>query len=581
MSWYDKDEDLFCDTINNIFPENKICIDGFMRHNNDINDFDVKMDEFILDKSETKSNSKIFSPVYDSENSPSEITPIPKNKIFQVNKEELLKEKSINSTKNDFTGKDILSHPFLVSNNTTTVNSTKQNLNISEVLKNDFNYNIQQDQFNQEDMHDNDSLINNDSIINNNYIKDYNNEITYGMSLTERMKIKKAKAKLLLEKKTKRNLNEVLSFNQLQKTEINPKNRILNNESDCPSFINNSNSNNKKEIKMLRNRISAQKSRDRKKKEFDELKLITENFYRENCSLKNTLINKDKEINKMKEILNKLCENCQIINKDSIKIKDNKSTVGIIERNARNFTSTLKYSLMTGLFVIVCLIGALSFNNFSFNENSVGQRSNNRILNVINKKEDNYNLNEIQKSTEIAVYGTISEEKQKNEKPSPFIITKDYNKIAQKKIIKSETDQLFIDNKSNDFYERIHKQLKENKSSFGFLQNYNDNNMCIATDNITYNIENYIERDLDLSEGKNLRAPNENKSLILKTDEKNYNINNQILSIKDLRNNYEREMRHNINSMYCRDFITAEKNSEIFKNLFTKFNENMEKEEIK
>ena len=63
----------------------------------------------------------------------------------------------------------------------------------------------------------------------------------YFLNLSERMKIKKEKAKILLDKKTNREHNSI-------------------------SLIENNKKISKKELKMLRNRLSAQKSRDRKKK---------------------------------------------------------------------------------------------------------------------------------------------------------------------------------------------------------------------------------------------------------------------------------------------------------------------------
>jgi len=244
---------------------------------------------------------------------------------------------------------------------------------------------------------------------------------------------------------------------------------------------------------MLRNRISAQKSRDRKKKEFDELKIITENLYKENCSLKNKLAKKDNELNQMREILQNICKDCKMIPNNLLKEKiNNSNAVGIIEKNGRTFNSSLKYSLMTGLLVVVCLIGALSLKNFGDKmDNSDGfkmQNAKQRILYTNTTNELSANV--IEKSTQLALYGSATKEIVKK---VPFIITKDIEKIKQKQT-NNEIDQNFIENQRQKFNEKIqNKKEKEEKNNyFNFFQS-SSSNMCVDTETITYNIENYIE----------------------------------------------------------------------------------------
>ena len=105
------------------------------------------------------------------------------------------------------------------------------------------------------------------------------------LPLTERMKIKKERVKLLLEKKRESNTslsypNKLMSFTNYQKesvlnTSASTNYLVTQNLSDnkkngnilFDEMLNNINSSqySKKEIKMLRNRVSAQRSRDRKK----------------------------------------------------------------------------------------------------------------------------------------------------------------------------------------------------------------------------------------------------------------------------------------------------------------------------
>lgn len=71
----------------------------------------------------------------------------------------------------------------------------------------------------------------------------------------------------------------------------------------------------KKEIRMLRNRISAQKSRDNKKRELSEYKIFSNQVCNENEKLKNKLSNKQLEneliLNRIKFLEENLCQNCQ------------------------------------------------------------------------------------------------------------------------------------------------------------------------------------------------------------------------------------------------------------------------------
>ena len=159
------------------------------------------------------------------------------------------------------------------------------------------------------------------------------------------MKIKKEKTKVLLGEKTKRiNFSESNLENDKINSSIedyvpyyNKENNISDNEKKANKINNTNNSNilintstnsnfdlnisnsdkepkdyiieddkliiindkldekTKKEIRILRNRISAQKSRDRKKIELKEFKHFSNNLYDENQSLKNEINKKEQE----------------------------------------------------------------------------------------------------------------------------------------------------------------------------------------------------------------------------------------------------------------------------------------------
>ena len=129
-----------------------------------------------------------------------------------------------------------------------------------------------------------------------------NNGINYLLPINERMKIKKQKTKKLLENKKKRdNLEEESKENILMNNvqEINMKNSL---DKLALSKLS------KKEIKMWRNRLSAQRSRDRRKKELHDLKIITKNLLQENQKLRNGIKERDNKIN---QLMNLLCPECK------------------------------------------------------------------------------------------------------------------------------------------------------------------------------------------------------------------------------------------------------------------------------
>ena len=118
---------------------------------------------------------------------------------------------------------------------------------------------------------------------NNEYMNLYQN-----ISLKERMKIKKEKTKKLLENKTQRKeVQEESKENNIEKNSISnnsQENISAYNINNNSGILNNSQNNilnpeliskmSKKEINMLRNRLSAQRSRDRKKQEWIDLKTM-------------------------------------------------------------------------------------------------------------------------------------------------------------------------------------------------------------------------------------------------------------------------------------------------------------------
>ena len=250
----------------------------------------------------------------------------------------------------------------------------------------------------------------------------------------------------------------------------------------------------KKEIRAIRNRISAQKSRDRKKAELlnlqMKLKYLTEQIEKQNLVIQNyEKVSCPKCKSKLAEI-NKL-----YIDNNSFKIPLDQSEVQnekdylVLDENS-SMLSGKKGSIIEKisgtLLAVVCLIGiifcvieggyTLSYgNNLVENQLSLRHLSSNEIYEKDNKNiDDNENIN-------INV-------------PLP-IKTNSIFKNLENNINKL---QLYHDKFGLDIYSFLKKQKKEKIKKVGFLlkkpfhnnDSSTDTSMCIETNNIEHN--NYI-----------------------------------------------------------------------------------------
>ena len=513
MDWFiNKDDELYVeDSSNSLSYDPTFDIENVFNKQNTIEDYEVRMDDFVLDKSDTNSNSKLPSPndkifeIYNKNlskdmntvsNTPS-VSGRGKTLRKKVSQQGQIKEKTM------LTKEELSRHPFLVSrcadnikaknrkstdisdvrpgklsisiinqNSTASIEENTQSLNksfesaskqnfklgsysnqrtMSNFTKSAYDLTCGNNYFGNEEerasvMYDCQSLINNDSysifdsnkipvdskylhsktdfnMANNNQHDlmrnhktcpyDHNNLINSNstipcnfslqhLPISERMKIKREKTKMLLEKKTKRE-NFTCDINYEPNGEeahdrkgvesiaddsiiMNNKNASkLNDElSNSVSCISPGNMNNnilsKRKFIMLRNRISAQRSRDRKKKEMDELKIISRNLFNENCYLKKEIEKKDRELTQFKDKLQNICKNCDntLVIKSNEKENISSSLVNqpdqntnnrlrysLVDLSRRNLSNSYKYSLMTGFLVVVCLIGTLAWQSVS------------------------------------------------------------------------------------------------------------------------------------------------------------------------------------------------------------------------
>jgi len=292
----------------------------------------------------------------------------------------------------------------------------------------------------------------------------------YFLNLSERMKIKKEKAKLLLDKKTNREHNSI-------------------------SLIENNKKISKKELKMLRNRLSAQKSRDRKKKEFDKLKQLTEDLINENNILKNKIKNNENKFYQINNTFQYLCKDCKEIikkhnNQDNlININDN----SIFNKNNLSFKN--KCTLITGLLTIICLLGTF-FTNYENNN-----INNKRILQQHFIELNKYNLNN---NNKFNYKKEFNNNNNNNNKILPFKIEKDYsirnkNNINNNNKYLTHNSMVPINYPLEEYYENnnhIDKQNNINLPTLFCTDFYLGKNSSDEFFNTIYNNNNQIKNSI-------------------------------------------------------------------------------------
>ena len=312
------------------------------------------------------------------------------------------------------------------------------------------------------------------------------------LPLNERMKLKKEKTKKLLENKKKRS---TLEEESKSKENIDNKEGNGINNLDKISLSKLS----KKELKMLRNRLSAQRSRDRKKKELIDLKIITKNLLQENQKLRNGIKERDDKIN---QLMNLLCPECKNKlngkNQFEISIKENNDTLNNNDKMQLTPSSIIGGKkklalLMTGLFTIFCVFGTLI---------NPGE---NNLLRTLKEKGGNKN------NTKLNYDG----EKRVN---VPFLIEKDYTIRHQKEI---------------EMYQKIKKNNLKNKNMMVPASLFTNNSeQIISNINQKVNnntVNNVTQEKKEENEKKEIRE--ENKFLSkgrIKIIEKQYSNNDEV-----------------------------------------------------
>ncbi len=239
----------------------------------------------------------------------------------------------------------------------------------------------------------------------------------------------------------------------------------------------------RKEIRAIRNRISAQKSRDRKKAEFNELQKKVK-FYEE-LTKKHILMIKDYERISCPECRAKFMELKLNISLDQ---NDPDKEILVLDEDISFFSSDKKGSILTkltgALIAVVCLLGIILC---LAQGNLAGNLIKNRNINDLNKLNEEYQLRHLTEEE------TIEEKNGDNN----IELKEDNGNVLlpiNQEILDYNINQLQLYH--DRFGIEINSYLmKKNKERNGFLMktqlyNQNNNSVCIETKNIEHN--NYI-----------------------------------------------------------------------------------------
>ena len=286
----------------------------------------------------------------------------------------------------------------------------------------------------------------------------------------------------------------------------------------------------RKEIRAIRNRISAQKSRDRKKAEFNELQKKVK-FYEE-LTKKHILMIKDYERISCPECRAKFMELKLNISLDQ---NDPDKEILVLDEDISFFSSDKKGSILTkltgALIAIVCLLGIILC---LAQGNLAGNLIKNRNINDLNKLNEEYQLRHLNEEE------TIEEKNGDNN----IELKEDNGKVLlpiNQEILDYNINQLRLYH--DRFGIEINSYLmKKNKERNGFLMktqlyNQNNNSVCIETKNIEHN--NYIIDQNSLKntlpvEANNIVIDNNLSHKIISLFVKDYNTLNRYINGRSL-----------------------------------------------
>lgn len=318
------------------------------------------------------------------------------------------------------------------------------------------------------------------------------------------MRLKKEKAKSLLDEKKLYSEKE----SQNNKYFLDVENKII-------PIISNLDFKTKQEIKMIRNRISAQKSRDRKKQEFDELSFFTEKLKVENLNLQTALLNTQNELSHLKTKIQN-CERCnreEVLSVNSNNVHDQFRSNGFNNRSA----------VLAGMLMFVCFIGCALFSPFG--EQNTSQT---RILKALDYNTTNSLVEYINPLIDNTIQSyPLKQENSKKYNNLPITLADGHSLTYNENFIRLQR---------NEFIKGIVKRLnvdfnKPNNFRTSKLYNERENKYCINNNEVSCQ----IKKESNTSQVENQIVPTN----YFNADNKNSDIHNRV------------------ESFMCRDYILA------------------------
>ena len=353
----------------------------------------------------------------------------------------------------------------------------------------------------------NNSNINNNNKINNNFIAFINEKINNNNKVNN-----KKGDKSVLSKKRKQRIHledlnidpEIIKYKKYQTI----GDKVITSKNSVITDLD------KKEIRAIRNRISAQKSRDRKKAEFlsmqKQIKYLQEKIEKQNLIIQNMekicCSNCKSKLNKLiieNSIMNNTLDQPELQNESEYLVLDENSDISSEKKNS--FIGKISGALIA----LVCLIGIIlcvieSGYTLSYKNSIIENQNNNNQLNArhLNEINDLY----IDEDNNISNISITDEEIDKIDINVPLPIKS--NRI-KKYDYNLNNLQLYHDKFGLDIYSFL---KKKRKAKIGFLMKkpfYNDsivdNSMCIETNNIEHNnyiIDNSLKNTLPVEANK-------------------------------------------------------------------------------
>ena len=375
--------------------------------------------------------------------------------------------------------------------------------------------------------------VTNSQISFNQSINSQNIKKVFNIKKQKKNEIKKLPLKDRMEIKKQRAKNRFLE----KRIEIDKISKIIENNDENLEFKK------KRQLISMRNRCSSQRSRDKKKRLFEEMK-------NENHNLKTQLL-------EYENIISRTCFKCKDLFIKSEAICNT------------SIKSLIRYGFVTSLFVIVCIVGNV-FTSFRFGETTVIERnllkkeninipliltlpdytnnySNNKTIHEKNNLT-NSNLN----SSKLMIVQKI-----KNSEENYINISTNTNSI-QKNIL-SDQRGMFLRN-MNHRLKSQNTQLNSFDSTLGFLnENIQNYSTCINPHKMFWSSQNsLINNSYKISNNPSI-YPNANSS------------EKSVIPIHDVY--LEMNLMNSVKSVYCNGPIWFNSNEKMFSKLLKRLDD--------